>query len=59
MLTRANRKISVENPAGEFDVELEFAPTNLQNVLRAALRTARLIMCGEVMVLSRIWPGKQ
>jgi 4-oxalomesaconate tautomerase len=41
----------VEHPTGEFSVELEIDPTNPQNVLRAALlRTARLIMRGEVMV---------
>ena len=43
--------ISVEHPTGEFSVELEVDPVHPQNVLRAALvRTARLIMRGEVMV---------
>jgi 4-oxalomesaconate tautomerase len=45
------KTISVEHPTGEFSVELEIDPANPQNVLRAALlRTARLIMRGEVMV---------
>ena len=45
------KTISVEHPTGEFSVELEIDPNNPENVLRAALlRTARLIMRGEVMV---------
>ncbi len=45
------KTIAVEHPTGEFSVELELDPANPQNVLRAALlRTARLIMRGEVMV---------
>ena len=45
------KTISVEHPTGEFSVELELDPANPRNVLRAALlRTARLIMRGEVMV---------
>jgi 4-oxalomesaconate tautomerase len=45
------KTLSVEHPTGEFSVELEMDPTNPQHVLRAALlRTARLIMRGEVMV---------
>lgn len=52
------KKISVEHPTGEFSVELEIDPANPQNVLRAALlRTARLIMRGEVMVPAAVWPG--
>lgn len=54
-----NRKISVEHPTGEFSVELALDPQNPQNVTRAALlRTARLIMRGEVMVPTKVWPGK-
>jgi 4-oxalomesaconate tautomerase len=50
------KKVSVEHPTGEFSVELEVAPANPQNVTRAALlRTARLLMRGEVMVPARIW----
>lgn len=53
-----SKKISVEHPTGEFSVELEIDPANPQNVLRAALlRTARLIMRGEVMVPAGVWPG--
>ena len=45
------KTIAVEHPTGEFSVALEIDPANPQNVLRAALlRTARLIMRGEVMV---------
>ncbi len=48
--------ISVEHPTGEFSVELELDSENFQNVRRAALlRTARLIMRGEVMIPSAIW----
>lgn len=50
------KKVSVEHPTGEFSVELEVDPANPQNVTRAALlRTARLIMRGEVMVPASIW----
>lgn len=52
------KKISVEHPTGEFSVELELDAADPQNVVRAALlRTARLIMRGEVMVASHIWKG--
>jgi 4-oxalomesaconate tautomerase len=53
------KKISVEHPTGEFSVEIEVDPTNPQNVMRAALlRTARLLMRGEVMVPRSVWtPG--
>jgi 4-oxalomesaconate tautomerase len=45
------KTISVEHPSGEFSVELELDPADPRNVLSAALlRTARLIMRGEVMV---------
>lgn len=50
------KQISVEHPTGEFSVELEVDPANQQNVTRAALlRTARLIMRGEVMVPTSVW----
>ena len=53
------QRISVEHPTGEFSVELELDPANRQNVLRAALlRTARVLMRGEVMVPSGVWLGK-
>lgn len=54
------KTVSVEHPTGEFSVELEVDPANPQNVMRAALlRTARLIMRGEVMVPASVWKGKQ
>lgn len=50
--------ISVEHPSGEFSVELGLDPDNPQQVNRAALlRTARLIMRGEVMVPQSVWRG--
>jgi 4-oxalomesaconate tautomerase len=53
-----DKKISVEHPTGEFSVELATDPANPQNVTKAALlRTARLIMRGEVMVPSSVWVG--
>lgn len=55
----AVKSVSVEHPTGEFSVELELDPANPQNVTRAALlRTARLIMRGEVMVPSAVWKGR-
>jgi 4-oxalomesaconate tautomerase len=45
------KTMSVEHPSGEFTVVLSMNPQNPSEVLRAALlRTARLIMRGEVMV---------
>ena len=53
-----SKTVSVEHPTGEFSVELELDPANRQNVTRAALlRTARLIMRGEVMIPASIWTG--
>jgi 4-oxalomesaconate tautomerase len=50
--------VSVEHPTGEFSVELGLDPADTQKVTRAALlRTARLIMRGEVMVPAAVWPG--
>ena len=50
------KTVSVEHPSGEFSVELEIDPQDPQNVMRAALlRTARLIMRGEVMVPEAVW----
>jgi 4-oxalomesaconate tautomerase len=52
------KSVSVEHPTGEFGVELEVDPKNPQNVTRAALlRTARLLMRGEVMIPASIWKG--
>jgi 4-oxalomesaconate tautomerase len=45
------KTVSVEHPSGEFSVILTMNPSNPTEVLRAALlRTARLIMRGEVFV---------
>jgi 4-oxalomesaconate tautomerase len=57
MVEQGDSKIvSVEHPTGEFSVELGLDPANPQNVTRAALlRTARLIMRGEVMVPHSLW----
>ena len=54
------KTISVEHPTGEFSVEIEVDPANPQNVTSAALlRTARLLMRGEVMVPASVWAGHQ
>ena len=53
------KRVSVEHPTGEFSVELELGQRDPQTVVRAALlRTARLIMRGEVMVPARAWPDR-
>ncbi|MGL4409611.1 MAG: 4-oxalomesaconate tautomerase [Zoogloea sp.] len=53
------QQVSVEHPTGEFSVELERDAADPQNVRRAALlRTARLIMRGEVMVPAAVWNGQ-
>lgn len=53
------KTISVEHPTGEFTVELGMDPEHPQNVTRAALlRTARLIMRGEVLVPAAAWPSR-
>ena len=50
------KTVSVEHPTGEFSVELEVDPADPQNVTRAALlRTARLVMRGEVMIPATVW----
>ena len=52
------KTISVEHPTGEFSVELALDPSDAQRVTQAALlRTARLILRGEVMVPGAAWPG--
>lgn len=51
--------ISVEHPSGEFSVELEMDAADPQAVRRAALlRTARLIMRGQVMIPASVWSGQ-
>lgn len=50
--------VSVEHPTGEFSVALGLDAQDAQKVTKAALlRTARLLMRGEVMVPATIWPG--
>jgi 4-oxalomesaconate tautomerase len=53
------KTVSVEHPSGEFSVILTMSPANPTEVLRAALlRTARLIMRGEVFVPQVIDPKR-
>jgi 4-oxalomesaconate tautomerase len=53
----ASKKVSVEHPTGEFSVALATDPADPQKVTQAALlRTARLLMRGDVMVPSAAWP---
>jgi 4-oxalomesaconate tautomerase len=55
----ASKQISVEHPSGEFSVELQTDPLDPQKVNKAALlRTARLLMRGEVMVPSTVFAGQ-
>jgi 4-oxalomesaconate tautomerase len=53
------RTLSIEHPTGEFSVELASDPQDATRITRAALlRTARLLMRGEVMVPQAVWaPG--
>jgi 4-oxalomesaconate tautomerase len=51
--------ISVEHPSGEFTVTLEMNPHHPDEVARASLlRTARLIMRGEVLVPGEVFTGE-
>jgi 4-oxalomesaconate tautomerase len=54
------KHMSVEHPTGEFSVTLEVGGTPDQpTVLKAGLlRTARLIMRGEVLVPAAVWDGR-
>ena len=48
--------VSVEHPSGEFSVTLGLDPADPQKVVRSALlRTARLLMSGDVLVPSSLW----
>jgi len=48
--------VSIEHPSGEFSVTLDCDPTHPHHITRAALlRTARLIMRGEVMIPRAVW----
>lgn len=50
------KTVSVEHPTGEFSVTFALDPQNPQNVTQAALlRTARLLMRGEVMIPASVW----
>jgi 4-oxalomesaconate tautomerase len=54
------KRVSVEHPTGEFTVELETDPRQPERVLRAALlRTARLLMRGEVLVPEQALAGSR
>jgi 4-oxalomesaconate tautomerase len=54
-----NKLISVEHPSGEFTVALEMNAHHPDEVARASLlRTARLIMRGEVFIPERSWTGE-
>jgi 4-oxalomesaconate tautomerase len=53
-----SKKVSVEHPSGEFSVDLALDPADPGKVARAALlRTARLIMRGDVQIPATAWPG--
>jgi 4-oxalomesaconate tautomerase len=55
--TRKN--FSVQHPSGEFTVTLTMNPQNPAEVESASLlRTARLIMRGDVFIPGHIWQGK-
>ena len=55
------KRMSVEHPTGEFSVTLEVGGTKEMPVVQKAglLRTARLIMRGEVLVPAAIWDGRR
>jgi len=54
----ARPTVAVEHPSGEFSVALATDPQDGQKVTQAALlRTARLLMRGEVMVPAAVWRG--
>ncbi|MFF0110100.1 4-oxalomesaconate tautomerase [Streptomyces hirsutus] len=48
--------VTVEHPSGEFTVTLGLDPDDPQRVVRSALlRTARLLMAGDLLVPSSVW----
>jgi 4-oxalomesaconate tautomerase len=55
----AVKPVSVEHPTGEFTVELELGGDSRTVTRAALLRTARLIMRGEVMVPDNAWPREE
>lgn len=56
----AVKRMSVEHPTGEFSVTLDVGGTPEQPIVQKAglLRTARLIMRGEVLVPASVWDGR-
>jgi 4-oxalomesaconate tautomerase len=50
--------VSVEHPSGEFTVQLELDPADPTRVKSALIRTARLIMAGDVMVPAHLWQAQ-
>jgi 4-oxalomesaconate tautomerase len=57
----ASKQMSVEHPTGEFSVTLDVGGTpDKPTVLKAGLlRTARLILRGEVFVPADVWDGRR
>jgi 4-oxalomesaconate tautomerase len=56
----ARKRISVQHPTGEFTVVLEMDAARPAEVARASLlRTARLIMRGEVYIPGDLWPEQE
>jgi 4-oxalomesaconate tautomerase len=55
----ATRRYEIEHPSGHFSVDLEadFSVGVMRFRRAALLRTARLLMRGEVMVPSAVWSG--
>ena len=54
----SRKTFSVQHPTGEFTVVLEMSAHNPAEVARASLlRTARLLMRGEVFIPADIWKG--
>ena len=52
----ARKTFSVQHPTGEFTVVLEMSTQNPAQVARASLlRTARLLMRGEVFIPGDLW----
>lgn len=52
----AEPAVSVEHPAGEFSVALRLDPADPRRITRSALlRTARLLMAGELLVPRSVW----
>jgi 4-oxalomesaconate tautomerase len=52
----ARKTFSVQHPTGEFTVVLEMSATNPAEVARVSLlRTARLLMRGEVLIPGDVW----